>query len=42
MALKYSELVQLAKTVAHANPSAPVAYSFGDNKSYKNSSPYVF
>lgn len=32
MALKFSELVQLAKTVAHANPSAPVAYSFGDNK----------
>lgn len=32
MALKFNELVQLAKTVARANPSAPVAYSFGDNK----------
>ena len=32
MAMKFVELVQLAKTVARANPSAPVAYSFGDNK----------
>lgn len=32
MALKFTDLVSLAKTVAHANPSAPVAYSFGDKK----------
>lgn len=32
MALKFQDLLSLAKTVAHANPSAPVAYSFGDKK----------
>jgi len=32
MALEFKDLVQLAKTVAKANPSAPVAYSFGDKK----------
>lgn len=31
MALKFNDLVKLAKTVANANPSAPVAYSFGEN-----------
>ena len=30
MALEFKQLVSLAKTVAKANPSAPVAYSFGD------------
>ena len=32
MALAKSELLKLAKTVASANPSSTVAYSFGDNK----------
>ena len=32
MALAKSELLKLAKTVANANPSTQVAYSFGDNK----------
>lgn len=32
MALKREDLVTLAKTVANANPSAPVAYSFGEDK----------
>ena len=32
MALKFEELLKLSKTVAKANPSAPVAYSFGDQK----------
>ncbi len=36
MALQKKELFTLAKTVAKANPSAAVAYSFGDSKySYK-------
>ena len=30
MALKFNELVSLAKTVANAKPSAPTAYSFGN------------
>lgn len=30
MALEFNEVLKLAKTVAKANPSAPVAYSFGD------------
>ena len=30
MALKFEEMLKLAKTVAKANPSAPTAYSFGD------------
>lgn len=30
MALKFEDLLKLAKTVAKANPSAPTAYSFGD------------
>ena len=30
MALEFKQLLTLAKTVAKANPSAPVAYSFGD------------
>ena len=30
MALEFKQLLQLAKTVAKANPSAPTAYSFGD------------
>lgn len=35
MALEFKELLTLAKTVAKANSSAPVAYSFGDkNYSY--------
>ena len=35
MALKFEDMLQLAKTVAHANPSAPTAYSFGEkNFSY--------
>ena len=32
MALEKKSLITLAKTVAKANPSAAVAYSFGDNK----------
>ena len=32
MALEFNELVKLAKTVAKANPSAPVAYSYGEDK----------
>jgi len=32
MALQYNDLLTLAKTVARANSSAPVAYSFGDKK----------
>ena len=32
MALQFNELLQLAKTVAHANPSTPTAYSYGDKK----------
>lgn len=32
MALEFNELLTLAKTVAKAEPSSPVAYSFGDNK----------
>lgn len=32
MALKFEELQQLMKTVALANPSAPTAYTFGDDK----------
>ena len=32
MALEYKELVKLAKTVAKANPSAPIAYTFGEEK----------
>jgi hypothetical protein len=32
MALKFNDLLSLAKTVARANPSAPTAYSFGDKK----------
>ncbi len=32
MALELNQLVQLAKTVAKANPSAPTAYAFGDKK----------
>lgn len=32
MALKYQDLVVLAKTAANANPTAPVAYSFGEEK----------
>jgi len=32
MALEFKELLTLAKTVAKANSSAPVAYSFGDKK----------
>jgi hypothetical protein len=36
MALQYNDLLTLAKTVAKANSSAPVAYSFGD-KNYNYS-----
>ena len=37
MALSRSELITLAKTVANANPSSQVAYSFGEEKfSYKD------
>jgi len=36
MALQYNDLLTLAKTVARANSSAPVAYSFGD-KNYNYS-----
>jgi len=32
MALQFTELVKLAKTVAKATPSAPTAYSFGEKK----------
>lgn len=32
MALEFKELLKLAKTVAKADPSAPVAYSFGEKK----------
>lgn len=32
MALEFGQLLTLSKTVAKASPSAPVAYSFGDNK----------
>ena len=32
MALEFKQLLTLAKTVAKADPSAPVAYSFGENK----------
>ena len=32
MALNKSELVKLAKTVAGANPTSQVAYSFGEEK----------
>lgn len=32
MALEFNELLKLAKTVAKANPSAPVAYSFNDKQ----------
>ena len=32
MALEFKDLLTLAKTVAKAQSSAPVAYSFGDNK----------
>lgn len=32
MALEFKQLLTLAKTVAKASPSAPVAYSFGDKK----------
>lgn len=32
MALKFNDMLSLAKTVARANPSAPTAYSFGDKK----------
>lgn len=34
MALEFKELLKLAKTVAKANPSSPIAYSFGENKNY--------
>jgi len=36
MALEFKDILQLAKTVAKANPSAPSAYSFGD-KNYRYS-----
>lgn len=32
MALQYKDMLTLAKTVARANTSSPVAYSFGDKK----------
>ena len=32
MALEFNDILQLAKTVAKANPSAPTAYSFGEKK----------
>ena len=32
MALQYSDMLTLCKTVAKANPASPVAYSFGDKK----------
>jgi hypothetical protein len=31
MALKFEDLLKLSKTVAKANPNAPIAYSFGEN-----------
>lgn len=37
MALQYSDMLTLCKTVAKANPASPVAYSFGDKKfGYEN------
>lgn len=36
MALKFEDMLKLAKTVAKANPMAPTAYSFGD-KTYRYS-----
>ena len=36
MALKFEDMLKLSKTVANANPAAPVAYSFeGQNLSYE-------
>ena len=32
MSLNKNDLVKLAKTVARANPSSPVAYSYGEDK----------
>ena len=32
MSLNKNNLVKLAKTVARANPSSPVAYSYGEDK----------
>lgn len=32
MALEFNDILQLAKTVAKASPSAPTAYSFGEKK----------
>ena len=32
MGLQFNDMLALAKTVAHAKPSAPTAYSFGDKK----------
>ena len=32
MALEFKDMLALAKTVAHANPSAPTAYSYGEKK----------
>ena len=32
MALNKNDLITLAKTVANANPSSQVAYSFGEEK----------
>ena len=32
MALQFNDLLSLAKVVAHANPSAPTAYSYGEKK----------
>ena len=32
MALKFNDMLTLAKTVARANPSAPTAYAFGEKK----------
>ena len=32
MALKFEDMLKLAKTTAKANPTAPTAYSFGENK----------
>ena len=32
MALQFNELLQLAKTVAKADSSSPVAYAWGDKK----------
>ena len=36
MALKFEDMLKLAKTVAKANPSAPTAYSFGDKTFHIN------